>query len=291
MPLLRAELYHLLQRCSLVPVSLAVPSFSKIRRQPPAALLAIVVPPTTRRKKKKNRLPFGLRLRSLKITMAAEMSEEEEQQALESLQRRLARIELLVGKHESGSHRSGSIHDRLLAVSARVDKVERACPAYKELTAIGKQSNCLMAPSNKCTNLKTCPWIVHSAAKRVRPLQHQQGAAPADVEQKEAVIAASHDQIITMASQLRKIEQLKAHISAPYLSDVKEYTNKLEQLEAVHRQTAAAVGLLHQNLNSMLTRYGSIMTLLNEKFVQFDELLLQLEREHTAKQQLLQQQH
>eukprot|EP00953_Heterococcus_sp_UTEX-ZZ885_P033023 17208-Heterococcus_DN1.PRE.2 len=68
--------------------------------------------------------------------MAAEMSEEEEQQALASLQRRLARIELLIGKHESGSQHTGSIHDRLLAVSARVDKVERACPAYKELTAI-----------------------------------------------------------------------------------------------------------------------------------------------------------
>jgi Dynactin subunit p22 len=93
-----------------------------------------------------------------------------------------------------------------------------------------------------------------------------------------------------MANLLRKIEQLKAHISAPYLSNVKEYTSKLEQLEAVHRQTAAAVTLLHQNLNTMLTHYGSIMTLLNEKSVQFDELLLRLEGEHTAKQQQQQQQ-
>jgi Dynactin subunit p22 len=94
-----------------------------------------------------------------------------------------------------------------------------------------------------------------------------------------------------MASQLRRIEQLKAHINAPYLSDVKEYTTKLDQLEAVHRQTATAVSLLHQNMDTMLTRYGSIMTLLNEKFVQYDELLLQLESEHNSKQQQQQQQH
>jgi hypothetical protein len=86
--------------------------------------------------------------------MSADLTEEEEQQALASLQRRLARIELLVGKHESETQRSGSIHYRLLAVSARVDKVERACPAYKELTAIGKQSNCLLAPSNAHAHLK-----------------------------------------------------------------------------------------------------------------------------------------
>ena len=80
--------------------------------------------------------------------MAAELSEEEAQQALESLQRRLARIELLVGKLGSETQRSGSIWDRLLAVSAKLDSVERACPAYKELTAIGKRRNCLLALPN-----------------------------------------------------------------------------------------------------------------------------------------------
>ncbi|XP_019387418.1 PREDICTED: dynactin subunit 3 [Crocodylus porosus] len=90
-------------------------------------------------------------------------------------------------------------------------------------------------------------------------------------------ILAEEQFILSQAALLEQVSNLQPFLDSAYIKAVPEHATKLQRLSQIHIQQQDQCEAITENVKALLEDYNKMTVLLSKQFVQWDEILTQLE--------------
>ncbi|KAL9988369.1 hypothetical protein ACROYT_G002806 [Oculina patagonica] len=168
----------------------------------------------------------------------------------------------------------------------RISELERRALTSEEDVLNLKGSSCLATLNNVQKNLDKIGskyGRIAAVWKRVKELEKflspefLENASLTD-DAKADIIIAGENQLRTCAEQLRQVEDLKKDLTTEPLKDLPTWSAKIQPLVELHIQQKEEFTNADERLHNLLTAYNNIINLLSKQFVQWDNMLTQIEQ-------------
>ncbi|XP_061172365.1 dynactin subunit 3-like isoform X2 [Saccostrea echinata] len=100
-------------------------------------------------------------------------------------------------------------------------------------------------------------------------------------EAKEEVIIAEEEFLRGQAKHLEMMEELKSTLDSEHLKSTPKFTEKFEALSHIQIKQQDQTSELTEEARKLLATYNNIITLVSRQFVQWDEILTNIEAKKT----------
>ncbi|CAH1796684.1 unnamed protein product [Owenia fusiformis] len=94
---------------------------------------------------------------------------------------------------------------------------------------------------------------------------------------KVDIILSEEDQIRKLAADFEKIKNATQSLDSEHLKGIPKVASRLQQLAQVNIDQKEQVGQLTEDVRNLLVEYNNTISLLSKQFIQWDEIVTQLE--------------
>ncbi|XP_025063263.1 dynactin subunit 3 [Alligator sinensis] len=158
----------------------------------------------------------------------------------------------------------------------------RKMPCPQHFFSTKRRSQCSLAPGGTCKsrNFPFCSFFPETASvedviKYLDPQYIDRMAIPDAM--KLQFILAEEQFILSQAALLEQVSNLQPFLDSAHIKAVPEHATKLQRLSQIHIQQQDQCEAVTENVKALLEDYNKMTVLLSKQFVQWDEILTQLE--------------
>ncbi|XP_045216918.1 dynactin subunit 3-like isoform X2 [Mercenaria mercenaria] len=103
---------------------------------------------------------------------------------------------------------------------------------------------------------------------------------------KTEIILAEEDFLLQQSARLETLQQLQDTLDSEHIKAVPSLTGKLQDLSQLTIKQQDEAGKLSEEIESLLSTYNAIITLLSKQFVKWDETVTKIEQAKSSQKVL-----